>query len=217
MPTIVRSRWYPDLDGRRVSTLPGNRCVFGALREATISTSEPAYRFFQREGAIDDLRNPLFAEVLGVWDQLRDGNVAPPWRVADMLRYPPAVIPFISVVDVTTDGEFRYRYWGTGHVDVKGYDYTGRSPRDHEPADYGRMINDEYRAVVEAAKPTAFVHDIRPGLAHVSKFQETLRLPLANDGRTVSGVISFADWRTNSSQWTEMFDTFSDTANFGIL
>ena len=180
------------------------------MREATISASDPAYRFFQREVPIADLRNPLFADVLAVWTALRDGTMAPPWRVADMLRYPPVVIPFISVVDVTEDGEFRYRYWGTGHVDVKGYDYTGRSPRDHEPADYGRMINDEYRAVAETAKPMAFVHDIRPGLAQVSKFQETLRLPLANDGRTVSGVISFADWRTNAGHWTEMFDTLSD-------
>ena len=189
-----------------------------ALREATISTSESAFRFFQREVAVTDLRNPLFADVLDVWSGLCGSNVAPPWRVTDMLRYPPVVIPFISVVDLTADGEFRYRYWGTGHVDVKGSDYTGRSPRDHEPAEYGRMINDEYQTVVETAKPMAFIHDIRPGLAQVSKFQETLRLPLANDGRTVSGIISFADWRTNAGHWTEMFDTLSDaTASFGTV
>jgi len=157
-----------------------------------------------------DLHNPLFAEVIDVWSGLRGGAVAPPWRVTDLLRYPSAVIPFISVVDVTPEGGFRYRYWGTGHVDVKGYDYTGRSPMDHEPPEYGRMINDEYQAVRDSAEPMAFVHDIRPGLAQVSKYQETLRLPLANDGRTVSGVISFADWRTNAGQWTEMFDTLSE-------
>ncbi len=176
------------------------------------TASESAYRFFQREVTIEDLRNPLFADVLAVWDALRGDAMGPPWRVTDMLRYPHAAIPFISVVDLTKDGEFRYRYWGTGHVDVKGYDYTGRSPRDPAPADYGRMINDEYRTVADTAKPKAFVHDIRPGFAQTSKFQETLRLPLANDGRTVSGVISFADWRSNAGHWTEMFDTLSDPA-----
>ena len=182
--------------------------VWGASLKAMIAT--PAYRFFQRQVAIADLTNPLFAAVLDVWQGLRGDAVAPPWRVADMLRYPSIVIPFISVVDVISEGEFRYRYWGTGHVDVKGYDYTGRSPLNHEPPEYGRMINDEYRAVAAASQPMGFVHDIRPGLAQVSKYQETLRLPLANDGETVSGVISFADWRTNSGQWTEMFDTLAD-------
>ncbi len=181
------------------------------MGEATISTSEPTYRFFQREVALADLRNPLFAEALAVWNALRGGAIAPPWRVADMLRYPPAVIPFISVADLTADGDFRYRYWGTGHVDVKGYDYTGRSPRDHEPAEYGRMIDNEYRAVAETAKPLAFIHDVRPGLAQTSKFQETMRLPLANDGQTVSGVISFADWRSKVDGAGEMINAFSDT------
>jgi hypothetical protein len=180
------------------------------LEEGPISVSDPAFRFFQRQVPISDLNNPLFADVLDVWKNLRADDMAPPWRVADLLRYPAAVIPFISVVDRTPEGEFVYRYWGTGHVDVKGYDYTGKSPLNHEPPEYGRMINDEYRTVAQGAEPMAFVHDIRPGLAQVSKYQETLRLPLANDGKTVSGVISFADWRTNAGHWTEMFDTFSD-------
>lgn len=192
--------------------IPGYLRDLDALGEATISTSEPAYRFFQREVAIADLRNPLFADALTVWNTLRGDAIAPPWRVADMLRYPPAVIPFISVADLTADGDFRYRYWGTGHVEVKGYDYTGRSPRDHEPAEYGRMIDSEYRAVAESVQPMAFIHDVRPGLAQVSKFQETMRLPLANDGQTVSGVISFADWRSKADDSAEMVDVFSDTA-----
>lgn len=190
--------------------IPGFSRDFDALGEAAISTSEPAYRFFQREVAIADLRNPLFAEALVVWNTLRGDAIAPPWRVADMLRYPPAVIPFISVADLTADGDFRYRYWGTGHVEVKGYDFTGRSPRDHEPAEYGRMIDNEYRAVTETAKPMAFIHDVRPGLAQVSKFQETMRLPLANDGQAVSGVISFADWRSNAGHTADAVNVFSN-------
>ena len=190
--------------------------AFRRPQEVTISATDATYRFFQRQVEIANLKNPLFTEVLSVWNDLRDDTIAPPWRGADLLRYPSVVIPFISIIDVLTDGEFRYRYWGTGHVDVKGYDYTGQSPLAHEPREYGRMINDEYASVVDACQPMAFVHDIRPGLAQVSKYQETLRLPLSNDGSTVSGVISFADWRTNSGQWTEMFDTLSDTATAQI-
>ena len=180
--------------------------------EVTISATDATYRFFQRQVDISNLQNPLFSEVLDVWNSLRSGAIAPPWRVADLLRYPSSVIPFISIVDLLPNGEFRYRYWGTGHVDVKGYDYTGQSPLAHEPPEYGRMINDEYTSIVAAGHPMAFIHDIRPGLAQVSKYQETLRLPLSNDGISVSGVISFADWLTNSGQWTEMFDTLSDPA-----
>lgn len=185
-------------------------CVRFGDRQKTMNATS-TYRFFQRQVSAADLTNPLFADVMDVWQGLRGDAVAPPWRVADMLCYPSVVIPFISVVDMIAPGQFRYRYWGTGHVDVKGYDYTGCTPLDHEPPEYGRMINDEYQAVSDCAQPMAFVHDIHPGLGQTSKHQETLRLPLANDGKVISGVISFADWRTNAGQWTEMFDILADT------
>ena len=178
-----------------------------------ISTTEHAHRFDQRQIPVSNLNNPKFQEVLGIWSALRGQSIAPAWNTADLLKYPTSVIPYISVVDVLPDGEFRYRFWGTGHSDVKGYDYTGQSPRDHEPQEYGHMIHDDYEQVVNQAEPVAFVHDIRPEISHAPKFQETLRLPLSNDGKNVTGVISFADWHTNADHWVDFFEVATGAAD----
>jgi hypothetical protein len=178
--------------------------------EVAISGQDDTHRFSQQQITIDDLGGPLFGRVFATWEKLRGAAFAPPWRVSDMLRYPTEAISFISVVDVLESGEFKYRFWGTGHVEVKGYDYTGGAPLDHEPPEYGRIIDGEYQAVRDSGRPMAFIHDIRPLLDRSSKHQETLRLPLSNDGMTVTGVISFADWRDELGPAVSVFDRMAE-------
>lgn len=37
-------------------------------------------------------------------------------------------------------------------------------------------------------------------------FQDTLRLPLSDDGETVTEVLSYADWRSRHKQWQRVFE-----------
>lgn len=143
------------------------------------------------------------------WEDLRNGSFAPVWSVSDMLRYPVAAIPFFTVVQVMNDEPitFKYLFWGTGHVDVKGVDYTGRSPLDHQPEEHGQAVDREFQMVATQQCPLAFVHDIRPRVDQPSLFQECLRLPLSNDGKQVTHVISYSDWQTDNQQWKRLFKT----------
>lgn len=153
-----------------------------------------------------------FRDMLDTWNALRDGRFAPPWRVVDLLRLPTAVIPFIAVVDVVAEPEdFVYRFWGTGHTAVKGSDLTGKSAREHRPAALGEVIFDEYRRVVAERQPLGFRHDLQPHPYCLSVFQDTLRLPLSDDGETVTHVVSFSDWRTRSKEWQQIFQRVNGT------
>ena len=144
---------------------------------------------------------------LAVWDDLRGDRFAPPWRTTDLLRLPSRVIPYIAVADVLRDPEdYVYRFWGTGHFDVKGEDLTGCSVRCQKPPALGQILFSEYQLVVARRSPQAFRHDLRPDPDRASLWQETLRLPLSADGVNVTQVLSFADWRTRAENWKELFD-----------
>ncbi|MEQ8506136.1 MAG: hypothetical protein RIB80_12485 [Rhodospirillales bacterium] len=174
-----------------------------------INNSQQIYQFIHRQVDISELESPQFLSIRQIWDGLRNGSFAPSWSVGDMLRYPVAAIPFFTVVQVMEDGPktFKYLFWGTGHVDVKGFDYTGRSPVDHQPEEHGQAVDREFRMVVDQKQPLAFLHDIRPQVDQTSLFQECLRLPLSNDGAQVTHVLSYSDWQTENQKWKRLFKT----------
>ncbi|MEQ9557508.1 MAG: hypothetical protein RIG67_17200 [Rhodospirillales bacterium] len=168
----------------------------------TIRNPKPTYKLINHQIAISELGGPQFSPVMRTWDELRRGAFAPPWSVGDFLKYPATVVPYLTVVDVIdVPPGFRYRFWGTGLSDVKGFDYTGRAPSDHLPEEHGRAIDLEYRMVLAECRPLAFVHDLRPRTDQASLFQECLRLPLSNDGETVTHIISYSDWQTENEKW----------------
>ncbi|NQV83592.1 MAG: hypothetical protein HQ494_07195 [Rhodospirillales bacterium] len=123
-----------------------------------------------------------------------------------MMELSPRIIPFITVVDVGYQPlAFTYRFWGTGQTQVKGHDFTGKSPLAHIPKEHGELIFREYEIVTERKEPAAFIRGIHPKDYSPSKIQETLRLPLSDDGETINHVVSFADWRTDMELWKQMY------------
>ncbi|HBC09362.1 MAG TPA: hypothetical protein DC046_17535 [Rhodospirillaceae bacterium] len=149
----------------------------------------------------------MFAPVMHVWNGLRkDEAFAPAWSVADLLKFPASTIPYFTVVEsFDAPPTFIYRFWGTGHVDVKGIDYTGRAPAEHQPEEHGHAIDREFHMVVDERQALAFVHDLRPQADMTSLFQECLRLPFSNDGKTVTHVVSYSDWQTENEKWKRFF------------
>ena len=151
----------------------------------------------------------MFASVLRVWNDLRKNEAfAPAWSVAELLKFPASTIPYFTVVEAHgSPREFPYRFWGTGHVDVKGIDYTGRAPAEHQPEEHGDAIDREFHMVANERQALAFVHDLRPQADLTSLFQECLRLPFSNDGVTVTHVVSYSDWQTENEKWKRFFKT----------
>lgn len=143
-----------------------------------------------------------FARVLEVWESGRCGRAGPEWKSVDLLRYPAALIPYFTVVEVAREPEdYVYRFWGSGHTAIKGCDLTGKSVLAYRAADIGAIIFAECREVVASRAPGAFRHSVETAsrLGHV--IQNTVRLPLSADGESVSHILSFADWRRDRRRW----------------
>lgn len=156
---------------------------------------------------IAELDSEAFHHVIEMWESLRGDRFAPSWRDIDLTRLPGKVVPFICVADVRDDPEdYIYRFWGTGHTEVKGMDNTGRSVLAHDPPQLGETIFREYQQVVRERAPRAYRHDLYPEIRHAAMYQDTIRLPLSGDGETVTQVLSYADWHSRWEDWQRIFE-----------
>lgn len=153
-----------------------------------------------------ELGDGHFEAVRAYWDERRAGRAMPAWSDIELVTLPPAVLPFISVIDVLSEpADFIYRFWGTGHTDVKGYDLTGHSVLEHRPEEQARQLFDEFKAVAESAVPQAFIHRVRARPGNPFRTQQALRLPLSDDGVTVNHILSYSNWGAHRSAWKEMY------------
>jgi hypothetical protein len=104
----------------------------------------------------------------------------------------PRLLPGICLVDVVSDERrYVYRLVGTGEVEVRGFDPTGKSVSQ---AFFGHTVEDAlscYDRVVETKAP--FLDPI-PFLSTNGRYvsRETLFLPLSSDGKTVNKILVFS-------------------------
>lgn len=148
-----------------------------------------------REVPLDELSDFLLSG-LDYWRSLAGSRAAPSWDEFELLALPPSMIPFVIVIDVKQPlGQSLYRFWGTGHVEAKGFDLSGRSVASH-PHGRSEVVLGEYRQVLERVAPMAFHRDVQlPDLKPVLP-QIALRLPLSSDGRRIDHVVSLCDWQS---------------------
>jgi len=156
-----------------------------------------------------DLRTYDGADVencLGYWNELRGERQFPSWPDFEWMRVPPKLIPYFGVVDITPEPlDFIYRFWGTGHVNAQGAEYTGKSASLMEPPEVGQNIFAQYRETYEAEKPLLFRHVFRESDLHVALEEISLRLPFSSNGETIDKIVAFSDIRRSSSDAEEFF------------
>lgn len=146
--------------------------------------------------SLEEIETPEIAAFVAFWESLKGSRFAPSWEDFRLVDLPAEVIPRIVVVDVLRDPlDFLVRFWGTGHVDRKGIDKTGKKvseTRDQR----GWRVYDEYAWVVRERKPLASVDtvDLRDYNELLPFTQRVVRLPLSSDGETVDKVVSLAEW-----------------------
>lgn len=105
---------------------------------------------------------------------------------------PRHLLPGICLVDVVDDARrYVYRLVGTGEVEVRGNDPTGESVAE---GFFGPSAEDAlgcYDKVVETRAPLL---DLTPFTATTGKWvtEETLFLPLSDDGKNVNKVLVFS-------------------------
>lgn len=146
----------------------------------------------QFELALEDLPDRL-AQALTYWRDQGGQTLTCSWRDFDLLSLPSSLLPSTLVIDVYPDMDLnRYRYWGTRMTAVHGYDMTGLCPYDVEPEELAAVIRRQHKRTMEEKVPSAdfFEFERSNGVIQTHK---TLRLPLSNDGRTVSQIVILID------------------------
>ncbi len=102
----------------------------------------------------------------------------------------PRLLPQVSLIDVEKDPpRYRVRLAGTRLYDVYGREITGIYVEDLEWGDKAGYWTAAYRRVSDAARPAqGIVRTPLAGKDHLVQFW--LRLPLSDDGRSVTMILS---------------------------
>ncbi|HEU4825267.1 MAG TPA: PAS domain-containing protein [Dongiaceae bacterium] len=124
------------------------------------------------------------------WRSKCAGDRMPRRRAIDPVEIP-RFLPQITIVEVVPDERrYVYRLVGTKEVDIRGRDPTGKSVID---GFFGPSLDDAlgcYDRVVATRRPH---YDDDPYITPDGRYSddETLFLPLSEDGQTVSRILVF--------------------------
>jgi len=113
----------------------------------------------------------------------------------DPVEIPPRLLRDMCLVDVVPDERrYVYRLVGTGDVEVRGEDPTGKSVLESFFAPSAEDALGCYDRVVATGAPFL---DPNPFTAPTGRYvtEETLFLPLSDDGRTVNKILVFTHSR----------------------
>jgi len=142
---------------------------------------------------LDDLTEEQ-AALLAYWRGLPATGGMPTWRDFELPSVPAQLLPSTLVIDMAPKPEdCRFRYWGTGMTRVHGADKTGQCPYDLQPPELGRRIREDHQQVCDSKQPSAGVY----GFTSANSFQQmqkVLRLPLSDDGETVTQIVVCIDY-----------------------
>lgn len=137
---------------------------------------------------------PDLAGIMAYWSELCAGRVAPTWRDVDMMQFPPRLLPMTMVVDVFEPLEKSvFRFWGTELTRIHGVDMTGKSPYDLQPRALAQGIRADHQDIIEKKIPTAKHYSFLTARGYTNA-HTALRVPIMNDGSTVSQIIIVIDF-----------------------
>jgi hypothetical protein len=139
---------------------------------------------------IADLDVPGLLKARDYWDDVRAGKVGPPRNKFRLEALPNDVIPCMAVVDFTGPPlDYHYRFFGTRMVDIAGQELTGRRYYADNIKGYGFVNAELFPIMIEKRKPicsrTQWV-----SVRGVDITTTTVRLPLSEDGQTVTGGVT---------------------------
>ena len=144
------------------------------------------------------------SQILAYWEQARGDRFAPAWqRDFRLLDLPVDAIPCMTVVDRIRDGKaYFYRFWGTRHAILKGFEMTGKTVEATPNRTIGALAAQQFDAVIRRRRPTVFLYKIDyPARRRLAEF--VLRLPLSDDGETVDRIATFQDLISVGRDWQE--------------
>lgn len=137
--------------------------------------------------------------VVDYWRGLGGEDLRCAWTQFDLMALPKLLLPSTMVIDIgTTMEDNRFRYWGSQMTEIRGSDRTGKSPYDITPKDLAQTFYDCHADIIKNPRWTARSYELEwsSGVVHQ---HHVIRLPLSNDGKTVSQIVVVADFSQSDS------------------
>ncbi len=156
-----------------------------------------------RESAITNI--PFdFQAVYDYWNTLRGDEIASTWQDFDMMRIPSKILPSTMVKDVEyAPLAFRFRFYGSRFVHMGNREYTGRTVADMEGHEFAQATTASLITFIDQKVPKFYSVEKQINLSEVT-IQTQLRLPLSNNGKTVSQVVSLVDHHINAFEYSNL-------------
>ena len=108
--------------------------------------------------AVEDMRIAALTQALAIWRSKCRDDGPPLWGDLHFTDFDNDLIPFMMLVDVDGGpGYGHYRFWGSQVASADGKDMTGLRISDLAPPRHAAYSEEQYRWVVENAKPALFV------------------------------------------------------------
>jgi hypothetical protein len=126
------------------------------------------------------------------WLRARGGRAMPRRANIDPTDMPRHLLPFLSIVDVVADERrYVYRLMGTGEVQVRGFDPTGKSVFEGFLGTDAQDAIRQYDLVVATRGPHL---DQRRFVAEGARYrtEEIIFLPLSENDAAVDKIVVFA-------------------------
>ena len=139
--------------------------------------------------------HPDTIAIYDYWNWKCGTRLMPARSDIDPVDMPRRLLPFINLVDVVTDERrYVYRLVGTGDVEVRGQDPTGKSVLEGFFASCAEDALVCYHRVVATRRPFL---DPEPFVAPHGKYvmEETIFLPLSDDEINVNMILVFSHTR----------------------
>jgi len=129
------------------------------------------------------------------WEGLRNGALGPTQSAFKLEVLPPKLIPRMAVVDfVGPPLDFFYRFFGTAMAEAAGQELTGKYYYRDNVEGYGFVNARLFPVLIEVRKPL-FHRTTWESVKGMLLETTTLRLPLSNNGETVTGAVTANTYR----------------------
>jgi len=139
---------------------------------------------------VDGLKDTDLKAVLDHWDRARTGRVGPPRPEFRLEELPATIIPCVTMIDFLGPPiDYYSRFFGSQMVEAAGQEMTGKRYFADEIQGYGFVNAKMFPIMIERRAPllsrTRWV-----SVKELDMTTVTLRLPLSEDGGTVTGGVT---------------------------
>lgn len=154
------------------------------------------------ERPLDDMPEAM-QSVYAYWRDIKGNRIAPTWAEFDMMKIPPSLLRSTLVKDVEQYPlAFRYRFYGTHFVRLWHREYTGKTTDEMESQILATAIRKSLEQYIEQKQPKFYLLGGKFA-EKMKKFQIQLRLPLSDDGQTVTNIVTLVSHLIDKDAYTQ--------------